>query len=84
MIVILTCRGCGVGGTLWRKGGRWHIVEKGWQKHCPGERSVDGPFREPFKHLLKLGKKWINSWMKPGYCETEDKYHLSKVLLIHY
>jgi hypothetical protein len=61
-----------------------HIVEKGWQKHCPGEHSVDVPFREPFKHLLKHVKKWIYSWMKPGYCETEDKYHLSKVILIHY
>lgn len=62
----------------------WHIVENGWQKNCPGECSVHGPLWDKFKQLLKVVKKWIYSWMKPGYCETEDEYHLSKVLLMPY
>ena len=37
----------------------WHIVEKGWQKHCPGERSLHGPLRDPFKKFLMVVKKWI-------------------------
>jgi hypothetical protein len=34
----------------------WHIVEKGWQKYCPGERSVELASREGFKKLMKLVK----------------------------
>ena len=62
----------------------WHIVEKGIQSHCPGEKSVAPMQKEAYKSLLKLVKNWIYSWMRPGYCETEDEYHISKVLFYDY
>jgi hypothetical protein len=58
----------------------WHIVEKGVQSHCPGEKSVAPHQKETYKSLLTLIKNWIYSWMRPGYCEMEDEYHKSKVI----
>lgn len=62
----------------------WHIVEKGVQSHCPGEKSVAPKQKEAYKTLIKLVKNWIYSWMRPGYCESEDEYHISKVLFFEY
>ena len=62
----------------------WHIIEKGWQKHCPGERSVETSKRVAYKILIKTIKNWLYSWMRPGFCESEDEYHVSKVLFYHY
>ncbi len=54
----------------------WHLVEKGWQTYCPGERSVSSAKKADFKALIQPVKSWLYSWMRPGFCETEDEYHI--------
>ena len=57
----------------------WHIIDRGWQRHC---RSLCGR-DSAIKRNLQL---WMYSWMRPGTgsCETEDEYKVSKALLLKY
>ena len=60
----------------------WHIVHQGWKRHCPGINSVPNP--EIWKQIGDHVKNWMYSWMRPGYCETEEEYEISKELLHRY
>jgi hypothetical protein len=57
----------------------WHIIDRGWQRHC---RSLCGR-DSAIKRNLQL---WMYSWMRPGSgsCETEEEYKVSKALLLKY
>ena len=55
----------------------WHIVDRGWNAHCPGKTLMP-------QGIANLCKTWLYTWMKPVYCETEDEYKLSKSLLSQY
>lgn len=61
----------------------WHIVDRGWKKHCPGVRSVSLPNQPAFALICNQIKAWIYSWMTPR-CETEEEYKISKSLLCAY
>jgi len=61
----------------------WHIVDRGWRKHCPGTRSVSLPNQAAFASISNQIKAWIYSWMSPR-CETEEEYKISKSLLCAY
>ena len=62
----------------------WHIVHQGWKRHCPGVRSVPKEKEGAWKQVEKHIKAWIYSWMRPGYCECEEEYVISKELLFRY
>lgn len=62
----------------------WHLVEKGWQSFCPGEQSVQPAKKADFKYLIHIIKYWLYSWMRPGFCETEQEYHVSKAWLFSF
>lgn len=52
----------------------WHIIHQGWKRHCPGIMSV--PDKEKWRAVGDHIKNWIYSWMRPGYCETEEEFLL--------
>ncbi|KAI2512498.1 hypothetical protein MHU86_1951 [Fragilaria crotonensis] len=57
----------------------WHIIDRGWQRHC---RSLCGR-DSAIKRNLQL---WMYSWMRAGTgsCETEEEYKVSKALILEY
>lgn len=59
----------------------WHIVEKGFSRHCPTMNSVPTHNQESFLKLGSCVKNFVYSWMKPNYCETEEEVRVSKALL---
>lgn len=60
----------------------WHIIHQGWKRHCPGVKSV--PNKEKWIAVGDHIKNWMYSWMRPGYCESEEEYNVSKELLHRY
>jgi hypothetical protein len=66
-------RGCG-----------WYIVDRGWKRVCPSYRAVRrGPNRKTFKVVRNVLKAWIYTWMKADV-EKEEKYKISKALMLAY
>ena len=61
----------------------WHLVDRGWIRHCPGPKSVDKAKQAKFKRIIKTVKAWVYSWMKSD-CEGEEEYTISKSLLYCY
>jgi hypothetical protein len=62
----------------------WHVAVKGWSRHCPSKTSVDRQHQARYDNLSSYIKRWIFSWMLPGYCETEQEFRISKALLIEF
>ena len=62
----------------------WHIVHQGFQKNCPGKKSVGPEHEKKWEQFTDHVKSWIYSWMRPGYCESEEEYKVSKELLFRY
>ena len=64
----------------------WHVVNRGWKKHCSNTlyTCMDGPERKEYKKIMILIQSWMYSWMKPGFCLDEAEYNISKVLLQAY
>ena len=63
----------------------WHIVSQGWKRKAPDETRVDGQTnRDRFHTLIRLLQFWMFSWIKPGYCENEEEFYVSKKLLLHF
>lgn len=60
----------------------FHIVTLGFKKHGPSANSVSSHLQERWKSVCDRVKEWCYSWMKPGYCEDNDEFQLSKHLLI--
>jgi hypothetical protein len=62
----------------------WHIVFQGWIRYGPSLNQFRGRQRTLAKRLYRNVKRWCYSWMKTGYCETEEEYKISKALLVAY
>jgi len=62
----------------------WHVVVKGMARHCPPKKMLHTRFHSGYDNLLTYIKKWIFSWMQPGFCETQEEYDLSKAFLIDF
>ncbi len=62
----------------------WHIVVKGIARHCPPKKALHCKYHARYEHFLNYVKKWIFSWMQPGFCETEQEYDVSKALLMDF
>jgi hypothetical protein len=52
----------------------------GWKKIVPSVGISNGNMAKWSVVVIKI-KKWIHSWMRPGYVEDVDKYNISKHLL---
>ena len=62
----------------------WHIVDRGWKKHCPGIRLVSLLNQVSLaSSICNQIKAWMYSWMSPR-CETVKEYKISKALLCGY
>jgi hypothetical protein len=61
----------------------WHVVDRGWNRVCPGVRSVSRGNEKAFKAICIEIKNWLYSWMQAS-CETEAEYKISKALLAAY
>ena len=61
----------------------WHLVSKGWKRHCCNalNKEMIGDRLLVYKQITRLIKRWLYSWMRPGYCITIDEYTLSKRML---
>jgi len=62
----------------------WHLVRQGCLRDCPGKNAAGKENAEKWEQFLTHVKNWLYSWMRPGYCETEDEYKISKELLFRY
>jgi len=62
----------------------WHLVRQGCLRDCPGKTAAGKENAEKWEQFLTHVKNWLYSWMRPGYCETEDEYKISKELLFRY
>ena len=62
---------------IWDRCG-WHTVDRGWKSRCPLDFK-----EEKQKCVIKMIKACLYSFMK-AYCETKDKYNISKSLLLKY
>ena len=69
--------------TVLRSRCGWHIVDRGWRRHCPGVKSVKKKHESQFLIIVSIIKTWKYSWMKGG-CESEEEHRLSKLLLRNY
>jgi MULE transposase domain len=60
----------------------WHIVDRGWRRNGPSSNAFQRiQKKKQVQALYKVVRQWIYSWMRPGYCETEDEYQVSLRLL---
>ena len=51
-------------------------------------RVIRAPCKESriqtFIHFINILKFWLYSWMHPGFCKTEEDYHVSKACLFSF
>ena len=59
----------------------YHLVSGSWKRHCPSKASIDDNMKTKFDEFGKHVNNWVYSFMRPGYCETQQEYDLSKRLL---
>lgn len=62
----------------------FHIVNMGWDRHVQGWKCVPDEHLDEWKRVKKGIHKWMYSWMRPGYCENEEEYKISKHLLLQF
>jgi hypothetical protein len=63
----------------------WHIVDRGWRRNGPTTNIFPGTHKKrQVNDLFKVVRRWIYSWMSPGYCENEDEFRVSARLLNEY
>lgn len=62
----------------------YHIVGLGFMRNGPSASRVASPFQDRWRNVYKRVQAWCYSWMKPGYCEDEDEFRVSKHLLIRF
>lgn len=62
----------------------WHIVHQGYKRNCPGPLSAGKKNKHKWEQVIRHIKAWVYSWMRPGYCESEEEYKISKELLFRY
>ena len=60
----------------------WHIVNQGWMRYVMGEKSLAREDIPKWQQIASTIKRWLYSWMEPGYCESEEEYRVSKQLLM--
>jgi hypothetical protein len=61
----------------------WHIVDRGWRRNGPTTNVFQShrKKKEVQQALFQVVRRWIYSWMRPGYCETQEEYQVSSTLL---
>ena len=64
----------------------WHIVNRGWKKHCSNaiHKKMTPSEKRKYHKSIRLVKEWLYSWMRPGYCVDRFEYQVSKYLLYEY
>ena len=64
----------------------WHIVNRGWKRHCSNAmyRSMCPLEKRKYHKTISIIKEWLYSWMRPGYCNNMVEYQVSKYLLYEY
>ena len=64
----------------------FHLVTIGFKK-CEEticKPKVGTPQREKYEELVSVLRAWIYSFMKPGFCEDEEEYKISKAILFEW
>ena len=56
----------------------------GYKKHVPSANTLWPRNQGTWLCVVREIHPWIYSWMKPGYVEDEDEYHISKILLMQF
>ena len=59
----------------------YHLVMNSWKRYCPPKVSIQKSMLSKFEEFGKHITNWLFSFMRPGYCETQAEYELSKSLL---
>jgi hypothetical protein len=62
----------------------WHIIDRGWNAHGPKSNAAPLHKKEEWAIVLRVIQKWMYSWMRPGYCESEEELNISKALFVAY
>lgn len=62
----------------------YHIVNMGWIRHVKGCDCVPSKNLDLWKKITKGIRNWMYTWMRPGYCENEEEYKISKHLLVQF
>ena len=60
----------------------WHIVDRGWRRNGPTSNCFSShQKKQEVQAFFRYVRRWIYSWMKPGYCESVEEYKVSLKLL---
>ena len=62
----------------------WHIIHKGWLRHCSFGNAIDSTYIRQYKLFCYTVKQWCYTFMYPRYCENENELVISKCLLLAY
>jgi hypothetical protein len=62
----------------------WHIIDRGWNSNGPKSNMAPLNKKEDWVIVLCLIQNWMYSWMRPGYCKTEEELNISKALFVAY
>jgi hypothetical protein len=54
----------------------FHLVNQNWKQNGISQKCVDGHLRQSYQSFVKTLHRWLYSFMRPGYCETEAEYHI--------
>jgi len=61
----------------------WHLITRGWDRHCPSRGSASENTNKPFYKVCQNVLNWLYSWLD-SKIETEKEYNISKALLFLY
>jgi hypothetical protein len=62
----------------------WHIITKGWQRYGISKKIVPPNQQYDLKQAVSTILKWLYMFCRPGGCEDEEEYILSRSLLLAY
>ena len=58
-----------------------HLITNGWKKYQPSIMSISPQQRSRYDRFSRILTNWLFSFSRPGYCENETEYTISKQLL---
>ena len=63
----------------------WHFIVTKWDTWTGvGVRNVSKSKKDTYKQLVRTVHTWLYSFSRPGYCEDDDEFQVSKLLLFDY
>ena len=62
----------------------WHLVCKGYSRKVPLTNVMDKKHKRAFRQFSRAIKNWCYTFMRPGYCETQQELTVSKCILLSY